>query len=80
MMVEKVVIMRMKELYEGSAKVEAVPKSRCDVQECGVFCSGEVLMLWVVHIVAPYGALAFEAPNIRVLYGAPNILAHRIIQ
>ena len=43
-MLEKVVIMRMKELYEGLAKVEVVPKSRCDVQECGVCCSGEVLM------------------------------------
>ena len=43
MMVEKVVIMRMKELYEGLAKVEVVPKSRCDVHECRVCCSGEVL-------------------------------------
>lgn len=43
MMVEKVVIMRMKELYEGLAKVEVVHKSRCDVHECRVCCSGEVL-------------------------------------
>ncbi len=44
MMVEKVVIMRMKELYEGLAKVEVVHKSRCDVQECGECCSGEVML------------------------------------